>query len=263
MKLVASPILVYHAVQREGHRERASDPRRSVRQFGLQMQWLYEHGYHALSLEDLLSSSDSRNGHRHKVVGLTFDDGYEDFLTMAFPILRRYEFAATVFLVAGQLGKRSRWEGAANTPLLSRDQVRALCAQGISFGSHTCTHPHLLSLSKEQTWHELVASKELLEAALDREIPYLAYPYGESSGEIQLLAQRAGYLAACGVITGSPGPFNLWRLGCNSQEDPLSLAVKLSEWYRLSIRLRKWVREDTALGRYLRVLKRRIYSRAA
>ena len=78
---------------------------------------------------------------------------------------------------------------------------RSLCEDGISFGSHTCTHPHLLSLSDEQVQHELTASKERLEARLGREIPFVAYPYGESSSEIRRMAMQRGYRAACGVIT--------------------------------------------------------------
>jgi len=206
---------------------------------------------------DLLDHSKDTHLRRKKTFVLTFDDGYEDFFTNAYPILRRYRFTATVFLVTDFIGGRSKWEGEKGSPMLTWEEIRVLHENGISFGTHTCAHNRLTRLSNKQLNHELITSKALLEAELGTEISLLAYPYGESNGEIQKIAMALGYRAACGVNTGRNGRFNLWRCPCFANDNIFIFAFKLSPWYRQIISLRRWIREETAFGRYLRKIKRR------
>ena len=92
---------------------------------------------------------------------LTFDDGYQDFYTDAFPLIRQCGFTATVFLATDRIRDTSvRVEGA---DYLTWKEVRELHSEGISFGSHSVTHADLRSLGPEQIDYELGYSKESIE----------------------------------------------------------------------------------------------------
>jgi peptidoglycan/xylan/chitin deacetylase (PgdA/CDA1 family) len=246
-------ILAYHQVTGADSPKDPAGLAMSAGQFAFQMRYLFNHGYRCLSLMEILRPLENKSLQRKRTFVLTFDDGYEDFLTQAYPILRRHGFTATVFLVTDRVGECSDWQGEAGTPLLSWEQVKALHRDGVSFGSHTCTHPQLTRLPSEHVWHELCASKECLEARLGQEVKLLAYPYGESSGEIQRMAMQAGYRIACGVDTGRSGRFNLWRCTCHGNDSLLTFALRLTPWYHF----RTWLREETSVGQFLRQVKRR------
>lgn len=248
-------ILAYHHITQPEIAQVHGNLAVSTRQFESQMRYLRDRGYCCLSLIELLRLRENHACQKDRVFAVTFDDGYEDFM-LALPILRRYGFTATIFLVSEKVGGESDWQGDRGAHLLTWEQVRALSKEGITFGSHTCTHPCLPLLSNEQIRHELAASKQRLESELGHEIQVLCYPYGESNDEIQSLAAVIGYQAACGSSTGRPGSFNLWRLSCHQDESQLSFAFKLSRWYGGSMALRRWLREETASGRFLRKLKR-------
>lgn len=253
--LASVPILAYHQVVSDDSLTEHSAYVMPLSRFERQMQFLYDFGYRCITLDEFLRSWKSGLHHREKVFILTFDDGYENFSTTAFPILSHYGFTATVFLVANCIGKVNHWDENANAPLLTWDQIKELREAGISFGSHTSSHPHLPSLSNEQASRELVGSKELLESFLGQEVSFLAYPYGESTSEVQHIAAQTGYVAACGVITGNSGLHNLWRRPCESKDGLLLFRFKLTPWYYHFLRLLRWVREDIGIGRHLRSVK--------
>jgi peptidoglycan/xylan/chitin deacetylase (PgdA/CDA1 family) len=252
-----TPILAYHhilsddaPIDRSGYAIPAS-------QFESQMRYLKEHEYCCMACMDLLHLPKPEELRRKKAFVLTFDDGFEDFYTQAYPILHRYGFTATVFLVTDQIGKKSNWTSEMGPQMLTWEQIHALSVEKFTFGSHTCTHACLLHMPEEQVRHELTDSKELLQARLGREIPLLAYPFGDSNDEIRRMAMQAGYQIAFGVITGEPGPFNLWRYEFTSKDSLQMFTIKLSPVYSFYIRLRGWVREDTVVGQYLRTVKHR------
>jgi len=253
--LASVPILVYHRIIVDDSPRDPSGFAMPVSQFERQMRYLHDRGYRCLSLTELLQLSRYELPQRDRAFVLTFDDGYEDFLTHAYPILRRYRFTATVFLITDWVRKESHRRRTQDVPMLTWEQVRALHDEGISFGSHTCTHPHLPDLSSEEIWYELTASKQRLEAELGQEISVLAYPYGESNSEVRRLAVQADYEAACGVIVGKRDRFNLWRWPCRAHDTLLDFALKVSPCYHYLMRLRRWVREDVPMGQFLRRIK--------
>jgi len=251
--LIDTPILTYHQITAETQPQDRWRLSVSAFQFERQMDYLHEHGYHALSLMELFPTPGKARRQKEKSVILTFDDGYENFYTHAYPIIRRHGFTATVFLITGQIGKRSDQEGETGVPYLNWDQVRSLHEDGITFGSHTRTHRRLCPLSDGEIRSEFVISKASLEDGLGVGIHLLAYPYGDSNFEIQKMATEAGYEAACGMAKGRSHRFNLWRTQCRSNDALLGFVARLSKWSRYT----RWIKEETTIGRYLRMAKRK------
>jgi peptidoglycan/xylan/chitin deacetylase (PgdA/CDA1 family) len=182
---------------------------------------------------------------------LTFDDGYADFNAQAYPILHRYGFTATVFLVAERMGLRSDWEGQngdAAADLLSWDEIRQLAKSGIDFGSHTLTHPRLTRLSTREAVHEIARSKSLIEEQLKRKIDLFSYPFGASNARLQQIVCESGYAAGFGVDRGRANPFHQWRVQCQRHESFWSFYWKTQGWYQRIV----WLREQSIIGHLLR-----------
>ena len=244
---VPSPILCYHHIVQDRRSEAMSHLAVSVSRFERQIQYLRCRGYRCVPLANLAQCSENARPEKQRVFALSFDDGYSDFLTNAFPILQRYGCTATIFLVVGRVGEPSDWAGASGAPLLTWQQVQALDRQGISFGSHTLTHPRLTGVPPDQVWRELTVSKAQLEARLGHEVTLFAYPYGVWDGDIPDKVKAAGYQAACGVSQGAHDQFNLLRYQVLRDDRLPAFAFKLTRWSDL----RRWFREETAVGRFL------------
>lgn len=225
------PILCYHRIvsdERAHEFPSLQDVPESV--FADQMRYLYEHDYSVLSVDDFLSG-DIHSKPKRKQVVITFDDGYRDFAARALPHLERYGFHATIFLVTRYADEA---EDELHLPLsesiMTWDEARALQDHGITFGSHTHNHPDLSTLSSKEVYEELAHSKHRLQVELDREIPIISYPYGQSNKTVREHAKAAGYRAAFGVRSGMPGRYNVWRRLHGSR--PLGLLpFYLSPWY--------------------------------
>ena len=252
-----TPILVYHNIIPDNTPVTTSDCALTVSQFEKQMRFLSDHRYTCIKLADLFQPSAIKEPLPPKTFVLTFDDGFEDFYTMAYPILHRYKFVATIFVITDFIRKSGFYEADMNGQGMTWEQIRILSAEGFSFGSHTCLHFRLSDLPENQIWHELIASKECLNIGLGQNIQFLAYPYGDSNPAIQRIVKQAGYEAAFGVITVEPGRFNLWRTELKTQDSMLTFNFKLTRWYSYYIKLRGWVRERTIIGRYIRRVKHR------
>ncbi len=253
MFLINVPILEYHQIN-------PTDPRKdlihalSVNKFKAQMRYLYKKGYTCLSLVELLQKTPHQQSKLKKSFALTFDDGYKNFFTQAFPVLRSYGFTATVFLITDRIHQQDGLEHQRDGKYLNWEQIETLQRLGISFGSHTCTHPNLLDLSREEIWRELAVSKSHLETRLGKEVQWLAYPHGATSDEIQKIAEAVGYKAALGTHCGRRNLFNIWRCECFRDDALISFAFKLFPWYLYP----RILREETNVGRTLGNLKSRI-----
>jgi peptidoglycan/xylan/chitin deacetylase (PgdA/CDA1 family) len=254
MNLNNIPIITYHQI---ASCDQPADPWHltvSVRQFERQIRYLYDHGYKCVSLGKIWQAGGENQLFHRKNVVLTFDDGYENFFTLAYPILHRYGFTATVFLITDCVGKRSDREFERGVPFLTWEQVKSLYKDGVSFGSHTCTHPRLPLISRTQIWRELVSSKECIENRLGEKVNLLAYPHGHSNPEIQQMAEAAGYKAAFGISKGRRSRFNLWRTQCHTNDSLLSFIFQLTKWPYHT----RHFREETNFGQFVRMVKHKI-----
>jgi len=151
----------------------------SQKRFAEHMKFLHDNNYKVIDLSEAVRLiSDSRGSPNlptfhhsnipQKKVVLTFDDGYADFYTHAFPVLQGYGFTATVFLPTDYIGNGR--PGLCGKEHLTWDQVRDLAAAGVAFGSHTVSHPQLYHLQADRIEYELRESKEAIESHLNQTV---------------------------------------------------------------------------------------------
>ena len=234
------PILMYHSVSDNlfGRTHPYYQINTSPLVFARQMRWLRRNGYRTMDLTEMLAALETGQDVSKRMV-LTFDDGYQDFYTDAFPVLRQCGFGATVFLTTDRIKDAPlRLEG---VDYLTWREVRDLHAEGIRFGSHTVTHPDLRSLGPDQIDYELAYSKDTIEQRLGTPIESFAYPFAfpeEDQGFARFLMdvlENQGFDNGVSSIIGRacPGnnPFFLPRLPINSWDDALLLRAKLEGGY--------------------------------
>ncbi|HKV02154.1 MAG TPA: polysaccharide deacetylase family protein [Ktedonobacteraceae bacterium] len=168
-------------------------------------------------------------------VVLTFDDGFADFFTEAFPILQQYNFVATLYVATGFIGSTSRWlqrEGEATRPMLTWDQLTEISASGIECGGHSHRHHQLDTLPLAEARDEIARSKWLLEGHLGQEVSTFAYPHGYHSTTIKRLVRELGYTSACTVknevSSVATDPFAIARLTMGADTGLDALAALLS-----------------------------------
>lgn len=156
--------------------------------FRAQMAWLERRGYRGVTISHALAG---RDGARR--VALSFDDGYQDFVTIAWPILRQHGFQATLFVVPGMVGGQATWDGGDGSTLMDWPDLDALAAAGIEIGAHGLTHSRLDEMHPEEASKELSEARHIVKLHLGKPPDGVAYPYGCHSRELTWLAAAAGY----------------------------------------------------------------------
>ncbi len=174
VKGVAVPVLYYHLID-----DHLYGPYTSMfvspKEFDRQMNYLKSSGYTVIPLDEIENAAQYT-----KPVIITFDDGYEDNFTNAYPILKKYNFPATVFLISSFIGKPG---------FLNRDEIVNM-EDLVSFQSHTVTHRSLNTLSANEQDYELAESRRAIEALTGREVYALAYPNGDYDQQTVEIAKR-------------------------------------------------------------------------
>jgi peptidoglycan/xylan/chitin deacetylase (PgdA/CDA1 family) len=127
---------------------------------------------------------------------ITFDDGFDNFYTRALPVLEEYGFKATLFPVAGYLGKTSSWDVLPPFRHLSSKELRAISSLGHEIGSHTMTHADCTFLNAKDLVAELRDSKKLLEDIIAKPITALSFPFGSWNRRVWETALEIGYSRA-------------------------------------------------------------------
>jgi peptidoglycan/xylan/chitin deacetylase (PgdA/CDA1 family) len=203
--------------------------------FSAQMTWLRIAGYHPISFDEFLECRRGASRLPPAPVIITFDDGYDDCFTYAVPILRAHRFPAIFFIVAGLVGKESKWMAEPlklDFRLMDWGTLAKLQALGFECGSHTLTHPLLAEVATVDCREELSRSRSLLEKNLRGPISHLAYPFGSYSEKVGELAAQAGYLSASTTRVGfarlSDDFMALRRVPVNGEESLLDFACRLT-----------------------------------
>lgn len=170
---------------------------------------------------------------------LTFDDGFRALYEHAWPVLRRLDLPATVFLVAETLSAQGRPVDWVDTPppyaltTLTPDQVLDMQADGVDFQSHSYSHLDLTTLSFDTCVDDLRRSREMLEEVLGRRVPYLAYPRGRNNADVRKAAARAGYENAF-TLPEHPEPVDahgIPRVGIFGGNGQLTMSIKCARGY--------------------------------
>lgn len=183
------PVLMYHSIS-GGAGPTCITPE----VFRRQMDLLEQSGSVVVSLGDLGRWIDERRALPGRCAVLTFDDGFADFATAAFPELERRGWSATVFLPVGHVGRTDRWDSGQNgrkpRSLLDWPAVAELAAAGIEFGGHSVTHRDLTQLAGDELWDEITTPKALIEQRLSRPVESFAAPYGRTAPAVDSLVRR-------------------------------------------------------------------------
>lgn len=194
-------VLMYHAVCPPQNNPNSIFT--SPELFQAQMRYLKQRDLRGVSMQELRQAESVGNARR--LIGLTFDDGYEDFLQNAVPVLERFGFSATVFVVGGMLGGENNWQFRYNPRpqlnLLSVEGVREVSARGMEVGSHTMTHMPLFGTEQELLEEEVSSSRRVLSEVLGQAVDGFCYPYGAIDSAAVQAVRRAGYAYACATVT--------------------------------------------------------------
>ena len=202
------PVLMYHRVAPTGAAALAQY-RVTPDQFAEQLAYLRDAGYYSITIEEWHAAMREHQPLPGRAVMLTFDDGYLDFKTYAWPFLKKFAYSATVFLVAGEVGGINRWDLSfgEEVPLMGWDEIRDLAAQGIKFGSHTVSHPNLAKISPTEVVREAIRARMILERELGRPVHSIAYPHGGEDQVVRHLIGGCGYRYG---FTTAPGRVGMW-----------------------------------------------------
>ncbi len=254
------PILMYHSV--------SDDPEPGVHPyyrlatppalFRDHLSILSDEGFSVVSLHEAAAALSRCRDELPKVAVITFDDGFRDFLTDAWPALSSRSFTATVFLPTAFIAEPRRTF--VGRECLTWSEVRDLRNAGVRFGSHTVSHPKLATLPPGELRDELSRSREVLQENLQEPIDLFCHPYGFPSANLAYverlrdLLRSTGYTVATTTNVGRASrggdPLLLPRLPVNGADDPLLFSAKLQGAY-------DWTSRPQAVLKHVKRLLRR------
>lgn len=216
------PILTYHAIE-----DRDGPLSVSPSRFAEHLEAISSLGYATTALKR--SMNRLYRGENHSVdreIAITFDDGYASVLTEAMPLLERFGFKATVFVISDLVG--CRLEG---RDLLGWRDISALSKAGVEIGSHTATHATLTRLDLAEIYREVGDSKCRIEDHLGKAVRYFAYPRGLATARVRRVVGACGYAGACSTVAGTntnrSNPYFLRRRELYDHDDFQGAIAKL------------------------------------
>jgi peptidoglycan/xylan/chitin deacetylase (PgdA/CDA1 family) len=250
-------ILLYHGVCRP--RDDPNGICTSPERFQAQMRYLKLRRLRGVSMRELVRAASV--GSAKGLVGLTFDDGYENFLESAVPVLERFGFSATLFVLA-KMPRENNWEHYYDPKplkLLGPEGIREVAARGMEIGSHGMSHLRLGSLEPEfeiaargmgassydmshsglgglepeLLEEEVSASRQVLGELLGEEVEGFCYPYGSIDRAAIQAVRRAGYTYACSITQRvERNTYDLPRIPIAERDNLPRFAAKLEVFFR-------------------------------
>ncbi len=192
------PVLLYHHVTDDN----TDLPKLTVSdaEFERQIHLLRANGFETISLDSLLAFMKNEQVKLpEKPILITFDDGYEDNYTNAFPILKKYGYTATIFMVGINFDRQER---------LSSQEINEMITNGFTVGGHSMTHRDLRQLTGSELSREVYGSKRKAEQVTHTDVNFFAYPGGFCNVATLEAVKGAGYAGAFTVLTGLNNPAN-------------------------------------------------------
>ncbi|MGV8980481.1 polysaccharide deacetylase family protein [Clostridium sp.] len=214
------PILMYHSIAYES----GNTARLPKEKFKDQMKYLKDNKYTTLTVDELYSYMQTGKLVPSKPIVITFDDGYKDNYTNAYPILKEFGLKATVFIITGTIDSDKNY--------LTSNEIKSMDSNNIRIESHTNAHEQLDKLSYKDNIKTMTTSKAKLEEILGRKINYLAYPYGIYNNNTIKAAKESGYKLAfsteAGWIDKNNNIYSLGRIFVNSKLSLEQFKAKLN-----------------------------------
>ena len=180
---IGIPVLYYHSVNKNADNEVTITPS-SLEE---QLNYINDNNYVTITMKELYEHLKNKKPIPEKSILITFDDGYMNNYTEAFPILKKLNMKATIFCVGNSLD---------GSYYLSEEAIKEMSDYGIDIQCHTVNHVHLNTLSYNEQLSELKRSKEILEKITGREILSVAYPFGDYNSDTIKAVKEAGYKLA-------------------------------------------------------------------
>lgn len=235
------PILMYHKVL-----DKEIDTKHQIYvtkdKFEKHLKYFKKSGFQSITLEEY---EDFREGKiplskfPKKPLMLTFDDGFENNYTNLFPLLLKYNYKASIFILGDRKIEYNYWDSENKNDiekLLKTEQILEMHNKGIDFQSHTMTHPNLVDMNVDEIKNEIANSKISIEKLLNKKIVAFAYPYGNINENIKKLTSEIGYKYAISTDTGAlhleEDRYQIFRVNMFPNETLFSLYKKTSSWYR-------------------------------
>jgi len=230
------PILMYHQIDKPPQRGTAL---RGLivapSSFAWQMRLLRWMGFQGLSMRDLEPYLQGEK--QGKVVGITFDDGYQNNLDNALPILLKNGFTATCYAVSSLIGGTNLWDKGKveEKPLMTLENWRTWRDAGMDIGSHTRTHADLTAISLDKARNEITDSKTELENTIGCETRHFCYPYGLFTPPHSAITKESGFITATttqrGRVVAGDDLYTLRRVLIARSTNAIQFLVKIISAY--------------------------------
>ena len=225
------PILMYHSIQSEKKGAKLRGLSVSPMLFKVQMFTLKLLGYKGLSMGNLEPYLTGKK--RGKVFGITFDDGYQNNYIFALPILKKYRFTATCYIISNNIDGINHWDikkGITIKKMMNHNEIKDWINEGMEIGSHSSNHLYLSKLDNNQLKEEVLHSKINLQKQYKTKIKHFCYPYGDKDSKIVEFVRKCGYVSATTTSRGLASPqsnlFELPRVLINHRTYPHLLLLK-------------------------------------
>lgn len=210
-----APVLLYHKIDAPTPDVKVRGAFTAPRIFEKQIAFIVRNQINVVTVSTLIEHFNNFGRFPERTIAISFDDGWKDNYTQAFPILQKYGLPATIYLVADCLGRTTDQvvpTGEEPREHLSAADVRDMVGCGIEFGSHTLSHRWLNELTSDEIDRELVESKKFVEELTQTDCKTIAYPAGYFNEHVKASATAAGYLAALSTIYGDEKGTDLFEL---------------------------------------------------
>ena len=209
------PVFFYHKISKPWPDARVRGGFTPPRRFLRQMSWLKKQGFVFYTASELIQHFQQRGAFPSKGIALTFDDGWKDNYTNAFPILKQLGIKATIFIIPSSIGQvfaGDAADGEQPHEHLSQNEIVEMAQQGIEFGSHTMNHRLLNQLAEPEVKSEVENAKREIENLLQKPCLTFAYPAGFFSESAQRVVEQAGHIAAFTTVYGPNDRVDLFAL---------------------------------------------------
>jgi peptidoglycan/xylan/chitin deacetylase (PgdA/CDA1 family) len=161
--------------------------------FDAQMNLVEQHGFHAITMAQLVGHLRDGKPLPSRPIVISFDDGWAEQYTVAFQILKKHHLIGSFFVYTRPLD---------HAQYMSWTQLQEMSVAGMDIEAHTLTHPHLRELAPDEAMREISESKKALEARLGKPVVAFSYPFGEYNASIVDMLKRAGFASAVTLAAG-------------------------------------------------------------